>query len=67
MLLEAWGDLTGDRLTDGGQIPFVAIDRWASRHGVDDPDDFDDLLRGIRAMDGVYLDYLHERASAGTK
>ena len=54
-MIDAWGDLTGDRNTELGPIPFLAIDRWAARYGVDDPDDFAFLVRAIRAADGAFL------------
>ena len=60
VLIDAWGDLAGDRNTELGPIPYLAIDRWASRHGVEDPDDFSLLLRAIRAADRAYLAWAAE-------
>ena len=54
-MIDAWGDLSGDRHTDFGAVPFLSIDRWASRFGVDDPDDFLALVRAIRAADTAFL------------
>ena len=54
-MIDAWGDLTGDRLTQFGPIPYSAIDRWAIRNGVDDPDDFAFIVRAVRAADQAYL------------
>jgi len=44
-----------------GPIPWVAIDQWANRHGPSDPDDYDDFLTLIRAMDDVYLDHVNSK------
>jgi hypothetical protein len=38
-----------------GPIPWSAIDRWAARAGVDEPDEFELLASCIRAMDGEWL------------
>lgn len=38
-----------------GAIPWTAINAYAKRHGVRDPDDFDDFVSLIREMDAVYL------------
>lgn len=38
-----------------GPIPFTAIDRWATRRGVTDPDEFEALVACIRAMDAEWL------------
>jgi hypothetical protein len=38
-----------------GPIPFTAIDRWAARRGVTDPDEFEALVACIRAMDAEWL------------
>jgi hypothetical protein len=56
-MIDAWGDLCGDRLTEFGSIPFTAIDRWAERAGVTDPDDFAFLVRAVRAADRVFMDW----------
>lgn len=38
-----------------GPIPFSSIDRYASRYGIDDIDDFDAFLSMIRDLDREYL------------
>ena len=57
VLIDAWGDLLGDRYTETGAIPFASIDRWALRNGVDDPDDFAFCVRAIRAADKAFMDW----------
>lgn len=62
---DAYASLERDRhLTMGGPgpIPFTAIDRYASRYGIDDLDEFDRLRRLIMAMDAEYLKYVAELA-----
>ncbi|ESQ83256.1 hypothetical protein AEAC466_13470 [Asticcacaulis sp. AC466] len=56
--LQAFWEVSHDRPVGFGvgPVPFGAIDRWARRYGIDDADDFDDLVGAIRVMDGVYLD-----------
>jgi hypothetical protein len=39
-----------------GPIPWLSIDRYASRYGLIG-DDFDRLCNLIQAMDGAYRDY----------
>lgn len=53
--IDAWDDLCGDRHTEMGPIPFTAIDCFASRYEIDDPDDFAFLVRAVRAADRAYL------------
>lgn len=65
-MIDAWGDLTSDRNTDMGPIPFSAIDRWATRHGVEDADEFDFLTRAIRAADKAYLAWAAEELKRRT-
>ena len=65
-LIDAWGDLAGDRNVEFGPIPFMAIDRWASRHGVEDGEDFDFLARAIRAADKSYLAWAAEELKRRT-
>jgi hypothetical protein len=50
-----------------GPIPWTALDRYASRHGVDDPDDFDEFVELITAMDQAYLDHCHEEQKRQAK
>lgn len=38
-----------------GPIPFVAIDAFARRYRIEDPDEFDRFLTLIRAQDSEYL------------
>lgn len=45
-----------------GPIPWSAIDRWAQRHGITDPDAFDDLVVLVRAQDDAYLSHHREKA-----
>lgn len=60
--LNAWYALTSDRplgaLGGCGEIPRRSIRQLADDYGLDDPDDFDQLVRMIRAMDKVYLDWV---------
>lgn len=63
---EAYSDLSTDRplgaLGGAGPIPWSAIDRYATRHEIDDPDAFDRLRRMIRAQDRAYLEHMAEEA-----
>jgi hypothetical protein len=43
-------------MAGAGPIPWSAIDRWATRNGIDDPDDFAELVACIRALDRVWLE-----------
>lgn len=55
---EAWNALAHDRpLGQGfiGSIPFMAIDRYAERIGLNDPDEFALFARLVRAMDTEYV------------
>lgn len=45
-----------------GPIPWTAIDRWAERHGIDDPDDYDEFVELISAMDHAYLEHAQNEA-----
>lgn len=65
LYLQAFEDLSPSRsigFGGPGPIPFEAIDRYATRFCIDDIDDFDDLLRLIRALDEEYLDWAAEQA-----
>lgn len=66
---EAWSQLDSDRPVGMGvgRIPWTAIDRYAARHGVDEPDDFDELVELIRAMDDVYLKHVGEEQERASK
>lgn len=55
--LEAFWSLAADRQTgmEQGPITFAAIDRYADRQGIIDPDEFNLLEALTRAMDAAYL------------
>lgn len=57
--MDAFNILHGDRqigaMGGEGPIPFMAIDAYARRHLIEDPDDFERFCRLIRAMDNEYL------------
>lgn len=58
LFLQAFEDLSPSRPAGGfgpGAIPFEAIDGYARRFGIDEPEDFDDLTRFVRALDDEYL------------
>lgn len=58
LFLQAFEDLSPSRPSGGfglGSIPFEAIDRYARRFRIDDAEDFDDLVRFVRALDDEYL------------
>lgn len=59
----AFRDLNTDRpVAFGcGPIPWMAIDRYASRFSLDAPDEFGRFLRLIRAMDDAFLGWHAER------
>lgn len=65
--LNAFWELSTDRPIGmaAGAIPFTSIDRYAARFGVDDPDEFQSLLRAIRACDGAWLDYQRSKQEGG--
>jgi len=48
-----------------GPIPWTAIDRWAERHGVTDPDDFEDLVLYVQVMDRTWQEYQSEQSGKG--
>jgi hypothetical protein len=48
-----------------GPITWQAINAWAERHGIVDPDEFRDFAAVIRATDDAYLKKLRERAADG--
>jgi hypothetical protein len=64
--LDAFRELSTDRQIGmaTGQIPSGAIDRYAMRHGLDDPDEFELFTQCVRAMDAVYLGVAKEPATA---
>ena len=63
---EAFAQLTTDRplgaLGGVGSIPWSALDRYAARHGIDDPDEFERFQKLIRAQDRAYLDHAADEA-----
>lgn len=65
---EAFAALSTDRplgaLGGVGAIPWTALDRYAARHGIDDPDEFERFQRLIRAQDRAYLGHMAETAKA---
>lgn len=44
-----------------GRIPFTAIDRWAIRFGIDDPNEFERLKTILAALDTAFLKLAAER------
>ena len=55
---EAFWSLSGDRqvhMGGVGMIPFLAIDRYAARFGIEDADEFSQFFDALRAMDAAYL------------
>ena len=53
----AFVDLSTDRQMGFGvgPIPWSALDMYARRYGLDDPDEFDRFKRLVRALDGTFL------------
>jgi hypothetical protein len=54
----AFAELQYDRpvgMAGAGAIPWSAIDRWAQRNGITDPDEFAALVACLRALDRVWL------------
>ena len=47
-----------------GPIPWTAIDAYAARHGITDPEDFEDLEILVRAQDQAYLDHHKQESEA---
>jgi hypothetical protein len=68
--MDAFWDLSGDRqlgaMGGAGRIPFMALDRWAERHGVEGGQ-FDLLRAVIRRLDDVYLERLAEQMRGSQK
>lgn len=54
---EAYLDLTGTRAIGFGlgPIPWTAVDGFAGRHGLDDPDEFQTLKEIVWGVDRAYL------------
>lgn len=59
-ILKAFWELNTDRQfgMSVGPIPFSAIDAYARRHGVDDPDEFALWVRMIRLCDRVFIEHM---------
>ncbi len=53
----AFNTLSSDRQSGMGlgPIPWTAIDRYAQRYGIDDPDEFDRFCRLIGVLDREFL------------
>ena len=69
LYLQAFEDLSPSRPQTGfgpGAISFETIDRYARRFRIDDAEDFDDLLRFVRALDDAYLDWAADDAERRT-
>jgi hypothetical protein len=66
---EAFWRLTTDRQSGMGvgPIPWTALDRWAVRHAIDDPDEFDEFEELIMSMDQVYLEHVRKEQAAAAK
>jgi len=41
-----------------GQIPFMAIEAYARRSGINDPDEFSEFERMVRVCDNAFIDYV---------
>jgi len=53
-----------------GPIPWTAVNEYAKRHGLDDPETFDDLVALVKAQDNAWLKYQAEQrqnSSSGQK
>lgn len=63
----AWWALCADRAMGfggAGPIPFSAVDRYATRFGVHDQDDFETFAALIAAMDDVFFAAQSKRLKA---
>lgn len=49
-----------------GRIPFLSIERYAARHGIEDPAEFARFDRIINAVDIVEVNRLNEAANKKT-
>lgn len=67
--MRAFKTITKDRPIGFGAapIPWASIDRYAARHGIQDPDDFDEFEQLIEAMDAVYLEHHSKKKPPGAK
>jgi len=57
---QCFTDLASDRPSGMGAapLPWRAIDQWAARHGIDDLDEFAELVRVVRHLDSVWMDWI---------
>jgi hypothetical protein len=49
-----------------GPIPWTAMATYADRNGFSDPDDFDDFIEVLTALDGAYLDHVQKKMSGNS-
>jgi hypothetical protein len=56
----AFRDLSTDRQQGFGigPIPWTSLDRYAVRHAIDDPDEFDRFRQLMQAMDSAYCEHV---------
>lgn len=62
--LDAWQELASDRQFAPhfvSPISFLALDAYARRRGIDDPDEFASFCRIMREMDQEYLSIVNKR------
>ncbi|MGE0722824.1 MAG: hypothetical protein AB7O45_00540 [Alphaproteobacteria bacterium] len=50
-----------------GPIPWTAIDRYAERNGITDPDDLEEFVELVTAMDHAYLEHAAKDAEQKAK
>jgi hypothetical protein len=62
--LDAFWDLCGERVIEGGGIPYTVLDRYAARIGLpdDEPEAFLRFTALIRRLDAVFLKVSTETA-----
>lgn len=62
----AWWEVHTDRPIGMGvgQIPFRALDAYATRFGIDDLDAFETFRALIRVMDGAFLEWSAKRSKS---
>jgi hypothetical protein len=71
--LEALTSLAGERPASLGMagvifgtIPYSALDRFAARAGIDEPDEFARFIRVVTALDAEEVSRLNEKANKRT-
>lgn len=57
---DAFDDLLSER-RDGGPIPWTAIDAYARRYGITEPEHFERLVVCVQALDREHLAYLRSK------